>query len=114
MTPFQRDMLIEKWMSTHAIEIGKRLGEMCDHWFSQETFYSISDTTDRYNYYRSSFSPVLIISSDLGEIKVKLKCCSMSHLRFEFSPDDRPELFCQKEFPLTERELEKELNKFLI
>ena len=113
MNPFERDMHIEQWLTYKAIQMGKECGESCDHWLDPERYQAFTDAHKQHEYKDQCFVPTLIISAADGKVKVQVKCNACSYLRFHHTIHTRPELFCKKQFPILERLLEGEFNKFL-
>lgn len=109
----QRDMHIEKWLSSKAIKMGKEIGECCEHWTDSEHLLSLPSIELQQTYMESCFAPILIISAADGKVNVKIECASCNFLRFHHTPHTKPELFCKKQFPSLEKLLEEEFNKYL-
>ncbi len=108
-----RDMHIEKWLVYKTMQMGKECGEFCEHWIDYDKLRNMDDFAARQEYQEICFMPLLIISASESKVRIQIKCNSCSLARFLHTSDTRPELFCKKQFPILQKLLEEEFNKFL-
>lgn len=111
--PFMRDMMIEKWLTYKAIQVGKEIGECCEHWIDQDHLEKLENFEARDEYMENCFAPSLIISAADGKCEVRIKCRSQTMKRFHHSRVTAPDIYCDKCFPNLEKRLQEEFNKYL-
>lgn len=100
-------------LSLKAVDMGRECGEFCDHWIDRSHQLSLSTDAEREEYFKRSFLPSLVISAADGKVKVTIRCTSCDWRHWAHTEVTAPELFCKKQFPILEKLLEEEFNKFL-